>query len=277
MGSGLWVAGHSETIIAFLSPNTKRRLRSRVWCSGKGGWALCVDECQGEAVVAFAAYGLEGGGGEVWSVGHEGEHGLGSLDGWILAAGVGDFSVADDVVGDDQGAGVGELESAGEVGGVVGLVGIDEDEVEEAFGVERGEGFKGGADADFDAVSEAGVLDVLLGDLGVARVEFKGDEAAAGWQGASQADGAVAAESADLEDATGVAELSEEVEHLALGGRDVDGGKACGCVGGEHGVQGGVGREESLGEVSIDGGPLGFEWGQGHGDVLLGSEFASKG
>jgi hypothetical protein len=47
-----------------------------------------------------------------------------------VLVGVGDFAVADDVVDDDQGAFAGELERPFEVGGVVGLVGVDEDEVE---------------------------------------------------------------------------------------------------------------------------------------------------
>ena len=58
----------------------------------------------------------------------------------------------------------------------------------------------GFADADLDAVGQAGVIDVGLGDLGVCRLELQGDESAVGGQGAGEADGAVACERADLED-----------------------------------------------------------------------------
>ena len=54
----------------------------------------------------------------------------GSLDGGIVAVGVDHRAVADDVVGDDQAAGTGQLERPGEVVGRVLLVGVDEDQIE---------------------------------------------------------------------------------------------------------------------------------------------------
>ena len=112
-----------------------------------------MDEGYGEAVVAFGAYGLDGSGVEAW-VGADffeeqacaGDHGVGVV-------GVGDFAVADDVVDEDGGAGAGEADGPLEVVGVVGLVGVDEDEVEGwgVFGVESGERFERRADVLLDA------------------------------------------------------------------------------------------------------------------------------
>ena len=145
----------------------------------------------------------------------------------VGGVGVDDVAVADDVVGEDEGAGAGELEGRGEVFRVAGFVGVDEDEVEGrgVLGVELGEGRECGAEAELDGVGEAGVGDVGEGYLGVLGVEFEGDELAAGWERAGEADGAVAAEGSDLEDAVGALGFGEELEELALVGRDVDGGQ----------------------------------------------------
>ena len=133
--------------------------------------------------------------------------------------------------------------------------------------VELGEGDEGGAEAEVDDVGQAGVGDVGLGDSGVFGVELEGDELAAGRERAGEADGAVAAEGSDLEDAAGGLGFGEELEELALVGGDVDGGKAGGGVGGEGGFEDGVGRKEGVVEVVVDGGPERFGGGLGHGRV----------
>lgn len=78
----------------------------------RGRWALAslVDEDEGEAVVAFGAYGLEGGGGEVGEGGEEGGEFADALDVGVGAGGVGDGTFADDVVDEDGGAGAGEFD-----------------------------------------------------------------------------------------------------------------------------------------------------------------------
>ncbi len=103
------------------------------------------------------------------------------------------------------------------------------------------EGVEGGAEAELDEGSEAGVGDVGEGDFGVMGVELEGDELAVGGKRAGEADGGVAAEGADLEDAVGALGFGEELEELALGGGDVDGGEMGGVVGGEGGVEAGSG------------------------------------
>ena len=132
------------------------------------------------------------------------------------------------------------------------------------------EGVEGGAEAELDEGSEAGVGDVGEGDFGVLGVELEGDELAVGRKGAGEADGGVAAEGSDLEDAVGALGFGEELEELALAGRDVDGGEVRGVVGGESGFEDGVGREKGGVEVVVDGGPEGFGFkgrgfGWGHG------------
>ena len=244
---------------------------------GGGRWRLQGEDVgEGKAVVALAADGLHDGGGEAGVGGEQFEVAAGSDDGGVGVVGVGYATVADDVVGEDEGAGTGELESPGKVVGVAGLVGVDEDEVEgfDVLGVKLGEGLEGGAEAKLYGVGEAGVGDVGEGDFGVFGIEFEGDEVAAGREGAGEADGAVAAEGADLEDAVGALHLGEELEEPALGRRDVDGGKIGGGVGCECGVEDGIGGHEGFGDVAVDGCPEGFGSGEGigwrHGGRALG-------
>ena len=100
----------------------------------------------------FGAYGLEGGGFEAGFGSEFFEEASGALDGWVGVVGVEDGAFANDVVGDDDGARGGEAEGPVEIVGVVGLVGIDEDEVEGwgVFGLELCEGVECGADALLD-------------------------------------------------------------------------------------------------------------------------------
>ena len=231
------------------------------------------DAGDGEAVVAFAAYGLNGGGGEAGVGAEELEEAADTLDVGVGVGGVDDFSVADDVVGEDQGSGAGELEGCGEVKGIAVFVGVEEDEVEGLkvpgleLSLKLGEGVERGAEAELHGVGQAGVGDVGQGDLGVMGVELEGDELAAGGKGSGEADGGVAAEGSDFEDALGALGFGEELQELSLAGGDVDGREAGGSVGCESRVEEGVGREEGGVEVVVDGGPEGFLLGWGHGRV----------
>ncbi len=215
------------------------------------------DEGHGEAVVAFAAHGLKGCGGETWIGGQLFKEGACALNAWVGAGWVDDFAVADDVVADDQGAWASELEGECEVMRVVGLVGVDEDEVEGVglLGDKLGERIESGPDANLNGFGQACAVDVGLCYGGVAGVELQGNQVSVGRQGAGQPDGAVAAEGADLEDAACAFELREKLEELALVGCDVDGREAGCCVGGERGVENGVVGEQGCGEVLVDGGP----------------------
>ena len=68
------------------------------------------DAGEEEAVVTFGADGLESGGRDVGGSGDEIDEAADALDGGVGGVGVEDGAPADDVVGDDEGAGVGELE-----------------------------------------------------------------------------------------------------------------------------------------------------------------------
>jgi hypothetical protein len=175
----------------------------------------------------------------------------------IGVVGVEDLAVADDVVADDDGAGMGEFEGPLEVGGVVGFVGVEEDEVEGGFvvGVQAGEGFECGANALIDEMGEAGVVDVGGGDTGVGGVEFEGDELAVWRKCAGEPDGTVAAEGPDFEDAFCALHACEQVEEFALVGGDVDGGKTGAGVCLDCFVERFVGVNESVCDVVVDGGP----------------------
>jgi len=90
----------------------------------------------------------------------------------------------------------------------------------------------------------------------VVGVEFQREEQAVGGERAREPEGAVAAEGAYLQDAAGMREAREQMQELALVGRNVDGGKPGGGVGGERSGEGGVVTAESVGEVGVDSGPL---------------------
>ena len=110
------------------------------------------DDGYGESVVAFAADGLKRGCVEAWMIAEAFEESSSSGNACVSTGGVEDLTFADDVVSDDEGSGVGEFECPFEVDGVVGLVSIEEDEVEGLglVGVEAGEGFECAADPDVD-------------------------------------------------------------------------------------------------------------------------------
>jgi len=129
---------------------------------------------QGEAVVALEAYGLESCATEARFGGHAGEHGASALNAGVVALRVCDPAVADYVVGDDERAFVRELQGPIEIDGVVGFVGVDEDEVEGrgVFEVEGGQRICCWAYANLYFGGEAGAGYVIGGDFGVARLVF---------------------------------------------------------------------------------------------------------
>lgn len=230
---------------------------------------LVDDEGDGEAVVAFVADGLDGGGGDAGFAADGGEDFAGADDAGVGGVFVGYGAGAGDVVDEDEGAGVGEFEGPGEVVGGGFFVRVDEDEVEGAdvFGEELGEGFDGGADADGD-VFEVGGCDVFAGDFSVVGVEFEGGDVAGGADATGEADRAEAAKGADFEDFLSAGGGCEEHEELALVGGDLDGRQAAGGGVFKGGVEGRVGGEEVLGVEVVDGGPFFL----GHGGLRVWGE-----
>jgi hypothetical protein len=229
------------------------------------------DDGEGEAVVAFGAYGLDGGDVEARVGAQFFEEGSGAGDGGVGAVCFEDVAFADDVVAEDNGAGAGEFDGPVEVVGVVGLVGVEEDEVERGglFGVELGEGFERRADAEVDEGGQACAVDVGGGYFGVFWVELEGDEFAGGGKSAGETDGAVAAEGSDFEDAFCSGHAGEKVQEFALGGAYVDGGEVGFGVGFYGLFEDRVGGDEGLGEVAVYGGEEGLihevkdKWGLG--------------
>jgi hypothetical protein len=147
---------------------------------------LAFDDGEGESIVAFAADGLERGCVEAWVTAEAFEKNSGSGDACVGTGCIEDFAVADYVVSDDEGAGAREFECTFEVDGVVGLVGVEKDEVEGLglVGVQPGEGFERAADPDVYKRRQAGALDVLSGDAGVCGIELECDETAEGRESA---------------------------------------------------------------------------------------------
>ena len=128
---------------------------------------------------------------------------------------------AEHVVEQDQAALARALERLLEVDGVSGLVGIDEREVEHLAVGQRRQGLGGGADADFDAIGDAGVLEVARGDLGELLAELAAEQAPGGLEAAGDADRRVAGERADLERLAGADRARQERHERALVRRDL--------------------------------------------------------
>ena len=103
----------------------------------------------------------------------------------VIAVPLGQGAAADHVVGDDQGARAGAVDGPGEVVGGVDLVGVDEGEVEgaDALALQGRQGLQGGADADLDAVADAGAVDAAASDLGVLGVCLQREQLAVRRQG----------------------------------------------------------------------------------------------
>ena len=111
------------------------------------------------------------------------EEGACSDNAIVAAAIVDDLALADDVVGNDYRAGMGELDSPIKIGRVIGLVGVEEDEVE-GLGllfVKLGERVERGTDTDINERCEAGAVDVGLRNGCVFGVQFEGNKLAVGW------------------------------------------------------------------------------------------------
>jgi hypothetical protein len=94
-----------------------------------------------------------------------------------------------------------ETQGPFEIRRIIGLVGVDEDEVERAqpLGLDVGQGFQRRADSDLDLAGKSGTGDVPARDVSVLGVPLETYEPAVVRQGARQPDGRIAAERADLE------------------------------------------------------------------------------
>src|SRR5277367_2109387 len=102
---------------------------------GGGYWLMAPllnvpDDGDHEAVVAFAAYGLDRRGVEARFSGDNLVHPAHALDGRVGIGRVKDLSIAHDVVSDDEGAGAGQLQGPLDVAGIIALICVDENEIE---------------------------------------------------------------------------------------------------------------------------------------------------
>ena len=71
---------------------------------------------------------------------------------------------------------------------------------------------------------ETSALDIGTCDAGVLRIGFQCDQAPVGRQSSRKPDGAVASESADLEDAASALRSSQELKQFSLDRRNINGG-----------------------------------------------------
>ena len=149
-------------------------------------------------------------------------HGAGLM---VVGGGVQHPTVAADVVHHDDGTRRTQLHRPLDVGDVVLLVGVDEDQVERFAAVGQGrQRVQRGADDHLDLVRDACALEVLPRHLRVLGCEFERDDLAAGPDAASQIDGAVAGKRADLKDPAGVRHHRQQRQQLAVLRRHLDGG-----------------------------------------------------
>lgn len=181
----------------------------------------------------------------------------GSPDMRVWIAGIDDGSVADNVVGEDECSGAGELDGPVQVVGVVGLVGVQEDKVEGCglLGIKGGEGIERRADADVDERRDAGTVEVGARYGRVFLLQLERDQATIRGKRSRKPEGRVSAKRADLQNAPRALDAGKEVKHLALIGGDVDRRKACAGVSFQRIVHAVVGWKESLGEIAVHSGP----------------------
>src|SRR3954463_5635097 len=100
------------------------------------------------------------------------EEGAGTEDALVGAAVIDDLAFADHIVGDDYRAWTGELECPVQIRGIVGFIGVEEDEVERSgfLLLQFSERVERGTDADIDDRREAGAVNISLRYRGVFRV-----------------------------------------------------------------------------------------------------------
>src|SRR5215831_2745770 len=161
----------------FMAVNSRKQHATRIVESSSA-----LEDGHGEAIVTLGADGLQRGGRDSGIAGHRVEHFARALNRSIGAGSLSDGAVADYVVDDDKGAGSGKLDSPFQVPGIVGFVGVNEDEVErsKALLFDQRQGIEGGAHADLDAIGQTCTFNIEFGDFGVFRAEFEGNQAAAG-------------------------------------------------------------------------------------------------
>src|SRR6202049_5390257 len=120
------------------------------------------DYDQGEAVVAFAADGLDGRGGDAGFGSEQFIEAANTLNDRSAARGVYHGAVSDHVVNDDHGPATRKFERPFEVGRVVFFVGVNEDQVERAsaLGGELGQGVESAPNAQVHDIGETRAGDV---------------------------------------------------------------------------------------------------------------------
>lgn len=194
---------------------------------------LRFDNRDGEAVVAFYADGLDGCAIETRVFAEFFKEDTGSDDSRVGVGGIDDGSVADDIIGDDEGPGAGQFDGPIQVMRIVGLIGIKKDEVEGRglFSVQRCKGIERRANANVYAGCDTGPLEIGARDGGVFWFQLERDQLAVRRKCLCQPDGRVSAERAHLEDTSGSLDTCEKMKQLALIGSDIDGGKTSAGIG----------------------------------------------
>lgn len=146
-----------------------------------------------ETVPPLEAEGLERCRGGCPTGGDRVNDGAHALDGTVGRSLVDDLLVADHVV--DHGTRLGQLECRSKVGGVAGLVGVDEDHVERSCLLLNeplsGLGRRGALDHG-DPVGDCGQREVGAGHLGILRPQIQGDDFPGRSNGPRKPDGGIA-------------------------------------------------------------------------------------
>ena len=207
--------------------------------------------------MALHAHGLERGRGDLRLAGEAREEAPHPEHHRVDAGGIGHLAVPHHVVHDDEAAAPRESERPFEVLGRALLVGVDEDQIERLglLGRQRRQQIERLADPHLHDVVEVRARQVRARHLGVLGLELERHEASAQRQRASEPDRAVAAERPDLEDAARALRAREEMEQLALVGRDLDLGKTGVAAPGQGFLERRILWHEHLVEVSVDLGP----------------------
>ena len=223
----------------------------------RSAWADGLDHADGEPVPAFCAHGLERGGGPALFARCEREEFARPHDVGPRIRRVEDGALAHDIVHHDGRAHARKFQRPIEVGGVVFLVGVDEDQVELlAFRLQGGQQVQRGADAQVHLVRHVGGREIPARDGGVIGREFERHHLAALGQGAGEPDGGIAAQRSDFENAPRPGGAREHVQEFALRRGNVDARQAGGAVGRQRLVQRGVVRQQFFLDVGVHRAPV---------------------
>ena len=168
----------------------------------------------------------------------------------VVAAGIQDAASPHHVVHHNHAAGPGELYRPFQVGRVVDLVRIEEEQVKGAG--QRRQGVQGRPHPHSDPVREPGGGQIGAGHLGMAGLVFTADQLAAGRQRPCQPGSTETAQGTDLQDPAGTGNAGQQHQELSLRRGDLDGRQSGGNGGGHNGVHPVLRPHHLAGQILLD-------------------------